>query len=252
VLGRLLILLVLGLALLWFLQWFRRTPSQQVANAVRKGLLWGGIGVLLLLTITGRLNLLFAAMAAAVPLIMRGVNMLRMLPAIQQVLRTLGIDSIPGSGSCSGGRGKTSSIRTRFLEMTLDHGSGDMDGLVLEGAFQGSLLSALELDKLLQLLRRCRREDGQSAALLEAYLDRTRGDEWREASTGGGRDTAPPESGPMNREEALAILGLDHGVDDKAVREAHRRLMQRLHPDRGGSDYLAAKINEAKRILLGD
>lgn len=250
-LGRLVILVVLGLALLWFLHWFRRTPSRQVARTLRKGFLWGGIGVLVLLTVTGRLNPLIAALAAAVPVVMRGANMLLMLPAIQQVLRMFGVQGIPGGSTRSGTAGKTSSIRTRFLEMTLDHASGDMDGLVLEGPFQGSLLSALEMDQLLELLRRCQSEDGRSAALLEAYMDRTRGEEWRETSSDDGRD-AVSDSGPMNRGEALAILGLDHGADDKAVREAHRRLMQRLHPDRGGSDYLAAKLNEAKRILLGD
>jgi DnaJ-domain-containing protein 1 len=135
--------------------------------------------------------------------------------------------------------------------MTLDHATGDMDGLVLEGVFQGRLLSTLELDQLLALLQRFRDEDGQSAALLEAYLDRTRGEDWRESAPGVGGGS-PQSSSPMNREEALAILGLRPGADDDAIREAHRRLIQRLHPDRGGSDYLAAKINEAKRFLLDE
>jgi DnaJ-domain-containing protein 1 len=135
--------------------------------------------------------------------------------------------------------------------MTLEHDSGDMDGLVLEGEYQGRLLSALELTELLSLLARCHAEDARSAALLEAYLDRTRGDEWRDAAPGPG-SRAAQAGGAMNREEALAVLGLEPGADDQAIREAHRRLMQRLHPDRGGSDYLAAKINEAKRLLLGD
>jgi hypothetical protein len=250
-LGRLLVLVLLGLALVWALHWFRRTPPEKVARVLRKAALWGGIGVVVLLALTGRLSPIFAALAAAVPLVLRLVNLVRMLPVIQQVMRTLGLGSIPlGGATGAGGKGKTSSIRTRFLEMTLDHASGDMDGLVLEGPYEGRLLSSLQLGQLLELQQRYRSQDAQSAALLEAYLDRSRGEAWREETAASG---GPPASdAPMNREEALAILGLDAGADRDAVREAHRRLMQRLHPDRGGSDYLAAKINEAKRVLLGE
>jgi hypothetical protein len=247
-LGRLLILVLLGLALLWFLHWFRRTPPQTVARVLRRGALWGAIGVLVVMAVTGRLNPVFAALAAAVPLVVRGLNLLRMLPAIQQLARMLGLTT--AAGAAAGATGKTSSIRTRFLEMTLDHDSGDMDGRVLDGPHGGRLLSSLELRELLDLHQHYRREDGQSAALLEAYLDRTRGEEWREASPADGEP--PGGAAPMNRDEALAILGLDAAAGEDAVRDAHRRLIQRLHPDRGGSDYLAAKINEAKRILLGD
>ena len=254
-LGRLVILVVLGLAVLWFLHWFRRTPSHQVASGLRRAALWGGIGLVVLLALTGRLNPLFAALAAAVPVMMRGLNLLRMLPAIQQVLRRLGLSGGAvggGAHAAAAGKGAASSIRTRFLEMTLDHASGDMDGLVLEGDLQGRLLSSLELGQLLELLERCRREDGQSAALLEAYLDRVRGEEWRDAAPNSGSSGAPLADVRMNRDEALAILGLDAGANGDQVRDAHRRLIQRLHPDRGGSDYLAAKINEAKRVLLND
>jgi hypothetical protein len=249
--GRLLVLVLLGLALVWVLHWFRRTPPEKVARALRKAALWGGIGVVVLLALTGRLSPIFAALAAAIPVVLRAVSLLRVLPAIQQVMRTLGLGGIPSAGaSGAGGKGKTSSIRTRFLEMTLDHASGDMDGLVLEGPYEGRLLSSLELGQLLELQQRYRSQDARSAALLEAYLDRARGEEWREgAATSGG---PPTSDAPMNREEALATLGLDAGADRDAIREAHRRLMQRLHPDRGGSDYLAAKINEAKRVLLGE
>lgn len=247
--GRLIILIALVAGVLWFLHWFRRTPSQQVTKVLRRALLYGGIGLLVLLAATGRLNPIFAAMAAAVPVVLRGINLLRVLPVIQQVMRSLGLSGLPGA-AVGGGGGQTSSIRTRFLEMTLDHASGDMDGLVMEGPSQGRRLSELDLEQLMDLLTLCRGGDAQSAAVLEAYLDRTRGDAWREHAQGEG--SAPPaSSADMTRDEALAILGLAKGADDDEIRAAHRRLMQRFHPDRGGSDYLAAKINEAKRLLLG-
>jgi hypothetical protein len=250
--GRLIILLAVLGALLWFLHWFQHTPPQRVAKVLRRSLLWAAIGLLVLLAATGRLNPLFAALAAAVPVIIRALSLLRALPLIQQVLRALGLSGFAGTkaGGSSGG-GRTSSIRTRFLEMTLDHASGEMDGLVLEGPLQGRRLSELDLEQLIGLLSLCRSADAQSAAVLEAYLDRSRGDDWREQEHRAG--SAQPTGGAeMTSEEALAILGLTKGASEKEIRVAHRRLMQRFHPDRGGSDYLAAKINEAKRLLLGD
>lgn len=251
--GRVLILGAVVIGLIWFLHWFRSTPSQRVANVLRKTALYGAIALVILLAVTGRLNPVFAAIAAAIPVVLRGINLLRMLPAIQQILRMLGVQGIPGiaSGANPGSAGRTSSIRTRFLEMTLDHESGDMDGLVLEGEYRGRRLSEMGLDQLLDLLRACRSQDAQSAAVLEAYLDRTHGDTWREGGENAGA-TVPPGESRMTREEALAILGLKEGVTHEQIRDAHRRLMQKLHPDRGGSDYLAAKINQAKRLLLGD
>jgi hypothetical protein len=247
--ARLILLAALVGGVLWFLRWFQRTPPERVARLVRRSLLYGGIGLLVLLAATGRLNPLLAAFAAAVPVILRAVNLLRALPLIQQVLHALGLS---GAAASAAPGGQTSSIRTRFLEMTLDHASGDMDGLVLEGPMQGRRLSELDLEQLLDLLTSCRSLDAQSASVLEAYLDRMRGDAWREHEQG--QSAAPPggASSEMTRDEALAILGLDKGASGEEIRDAHRRLMQRLHPDRGGSDYLAAKINAAKRLLLGE
>jgi len=253
-LARLILLGAVVCGLLWFQHWRRRTPPEQVAKSLRRAALYGAIGVVILLAATGRLNPVFVAIAAAVPLVIRGINLLQMLPAIQQILRTLGIQRIPSAaaGGNPGSTGPTSSIRTRFLAMTLDHDSGHMDGLVLEGDYQGRRLSELGLDPLLDLLAACRAGDPHSAAVLEAYLDRMHGETWRGRMGGGeGGSAAHPGESRMTRQEALAILGLRAGAGAEEIRDAHRRLMQKFHPDRGGSDYLAAKINEAKRLLLG-
>jgi hypothetical protein len=260
--GRLLLFLLAIAGLVWFLYWFRKTPSARVARRLRQGALWGGIGLVFFLALTGRLNPLFAAVAAAIPVVMRGINLLLMLPAIRQALRSLGLGGLAGGGiqgAATAGGGQTSAIRTRFLAMSLDHATGDLDGMVLEGEFQGRHLSSLSQAELFRLLDLCRLEDSQSAALLEAYLDRTQGAGWQAGAAGAGTDSAPGDGGvqtpggrAMNREEALAVLGLGPAATEDDIRAAHRRLMQRLHPDRGGSDYLAAKINEAKRVLLGD
>ena len=149
--------------------------------------------------------------------------------------------------------GQASEVETRFLRMTLDHDSGVMTGQIKEGRFAGRMLEDLELDDLIALWAECRVEDAQSAAVLEAYLDRTQGEAWREAAAqGGAGPRAPGAAGAMSREEAGEILGLEPGASRKAIHDAHRRLMQKVHPDHGGSNYLAAKINQAKALLLGE
>jgi hypothetical protein len=260
---RVLIVALLLLGIFWFLHWFRSTPSARVAWVLRKVGLWTLIGVLVLAVLTGRLNPIFAALAALVPATLRLLHLVQMLPALQRLLRALGV-GLPGTGGTFGGgtatagtgsgAAGTSSIRTRFIAMHLDHASGAMDGEVLEGPFTGRRLKDLGLDELLRMLEFYREADAQSAAVLEAYLDRERGAEWRDRDPGPGPGAGvsggSTGGGPMNEAEALAILGIDAAADATAIRDAHRRLMQKLHPDRGGSDYLAAKINEAKQVLL--
>jgi hypothetical protein len=259
--GRVIVLLILIAGLLWFLHWFRTRPAHQVAQTLRKAALWGAIAVLVIATLSGRLNPIFAAIAAMIPVAMRLLNMLRMLPMLQQLLQSLGIKvpgGIPGAGGApGGGTGSRSSIRTRYLDMTLDHGSGAMDGTIREGPFAGGRLSDLNLEQLLRMLELYQDSDQQSAAVLTAYLDREH-DDWRAsaeaagAAGGAGAGGGQAAARGMTRDDAWSILGLAPGADADAIRAAHRRLMQRLHPDRGGSDYLAAQINAAKDLLLGE
>ena len=147
--------------------------------------------------------------------------------------------------------GRTSTINTAFLRMELDHDSGNLDGAVIAGTFGGRRLGDMTIEELLRLHGECR-SDNASLRILEAYLDRVHGAAWRasakqEQATGG--DSSSGRA--MTREEAYAILGLSAGADDRAVKEAHRRLMASFHPDRGGSNYLAALINRARDLLLG-
>jgi hypothetical protein len=144
--------------------------------------------------------------------------------------------------------GQTSRVATEHLEVELDHDSGEIRGRVLKGAFAGRELEGLSPREIAALWDACRFDDPQSGQILEAYLDRRHPD-WREdvARAGGeARSTAA-----MTREEALRVLGLEGGASVAEIRRAHRELMLKVHPDRGGSAFLAAKINEAKDVLLG-
>jgi hypothetical protein len=142
--------------------------------------------------------------------------------------------------------GQTSRVRTAFLELELDHDSGAMHGTVLAGSRRGASLDDLPVETLAGLVGEF---DEESRALLVAYLDR-RDAGWREhaqADAPSGRSAA--SSGKMSQEEAYQILGLQPGVGADDIARAHRTLMKKLHPDQGGSTYLAARINEAKDVL---
>lgn len=259
--ARLLLLAVVAIAVGLFVYWFKNTPPKRVAETLRKVALWGAVALLILAAATGRLNPLFGLLGALLPAIVRVAQLAQLLPAIQRLLRSLGVSggvggtfggSQSGSVGGSGSSAKVSSIRTRYLEMRLDHATGAMEGQVLEGPFAGRPLRDLDLDAMLRMLELYRESESQSASLLETYLDRERDPNWRDRDHGGATGQTSASGGPMTESEACSILGLKPGSGADAVRDAHRRLMQKLHPDRGGSDYLAAKINEAKRVLLKD
>jgi hypothetical protein len=146
--------------------------------------------------------------------------------------------------------GQTSTVHSAFLEMVLDHDTGAMSGSVTSGQHAGQQLEAMSLDALLDLLNGCQ-SDPQSVQLLESFIDRVHGDDWRFAEAGpAGRSGGAMPGGSMSRVQALEILGLDANANEKSIREAHRRLMLANHPDRGGSTFLAAQINQAKEVLL--
>jgi hypothetical protein len=150
--------------------------------------------------------------------------------------------------------GRSSEVATPYLRMSLDHDTGAMTGTVLKGNFAGTRVEELGRAQLLALLRECRAADEDGGRLLEAYLDRAQSD-WRDdfatAGRSGDRSGGPhAATADMTVDEAHAVLGLAPGADATAIREAHHRLMKQLHPDHGGSDYLAGKINRARDVLL--
>jgi hypothetical protein len=146
--------------------------------------------------------------------------------------------------------GQGSEVTTRYLRMSLDHDTGELDGAVLGGVFQGRILSSMSLEELRSLAGEVS-ADADSLNVLAAYLDRVHGDAWRESADAHAGDRGEAPAGAMTRDEAYKVLGLAPGASEEQIREAHRKLMKLSHPDHGGSDYLASKINEAKDLLLG-
>jgi hypothetical protein len=241
----------LGMALLAGLivagRWFVNADPKTLAKALK----WTAgvvvVGIIVFLVATGRLGWAIMALPALLPWMARARAVHRAAKNFSRM-----------SGGIMGGGGRTSEVRTRFLRMTLEHDSGAMNGEVIEGPHAGRPLDDLSLADLLDLLNTCHLHDVQSAQVLETYLDRVHPD-WREraqaagaaAGNGNGAGAAAPVPGGMSREEAYQVLGLDPGASDEEIKAAHHRLIANLHPDHGGSTYLAAKINQAKDVLMG-
>jgi DnaJ domain len=144
---------------------------------------------------------------------------------------------------------RKSTARSAMVEMILDHDTGDLSGRILSGAMQGRLLASLSRPECASFYETLQSDDPEGARLLETYLDR-RFAGWRDAEQGQGDSSGRSRGGAMTRQEAYEILGLAPGAEAEAIVRAHRALMKKLHPDHGGSTALAARVNQAKDVLL--
>ncbi|MEH6580491.1 MAG: DnaJ domain-containing protein [Halioglobus sp.] len=211
-------------------------PHLRKAQYIKLGV---GVAVVVVigLTIAGKMHWLGAALTGLL------VAARQLLPTLVRLFPMLASFK---SRSASGG-GQHSTVETDILRMQLDHESGALEGDVLLGQYQGWHLTDMDKAQLQELMQYCQQSDQSSVQLLDSYLQqRFPGDTGFQQ--GPAQATA---SGPMNRKEALDALGLNENSSKDEIVAAHRKLMQKIHPDRGGNDYLAAKINQAKDILLG-
>jgi hypothetical protein len=218
------------LIILWALNGFSKANPKVMAKVFR---LSGGVVAVvgaLLLAVRGQIGL-------AIPIGAAGLGLLGWGP-----LRDVAF------GGVSGPAGRVSRVKAPFVEMELDHDSGKMAGHIVSGRYQGVTLDSLDVPSLITFMSEI---DAESSALIAAYLDR-RNPRWREHGDGGAAagQSHPPSGGKMTEQEAEQILGVAQGASADDVRRAHRLLMKKLHPDQGGSTYLAARVNEAKEVLL--
>jgi hypothetical protein len=223
--------LVILLLLMWAVNAFSKADPKQAARVLRA--IGGGAALLLAVFLLFR-----GEIGVAIPVGVFGLGL-------------LGWMSLPANFAARTQRstGQASRVRTAFLEMELDHDTGAMRGRVLAGSHQGASLDALDRATLLNLLGEF---DDDSRKLLATYLDR-REPGWREHAqhdAGAGRGARGASAGKMTEEEAYQILGITPGASTEEITRAHRSLMKKLHPDQGGTTYLAARINEAKDVLL--
>ncbi len=215
--------------------WTKASPKALSAHLMKIGATLAFVAAAVML-VTGRF-------AAAIPLAAIGLALLGRTGG--------GLSGLLGAWRGGPKAPRVSKVRSAWFEMALDHDSGAMSGQILAGPHAGASLDALGVPDLLALRAQL---DPQSLSLLEAYLDR-RAPAWREdgqsyAGRGSGAEPGRADRGAMTEEEAYEVLGLQPGADEAAVRSAHRTLMKRLHPDQGGSGYLAARVNQAKDVIL--
>jgi hypothetical protein len=218
------------LAALWGWSAYSRLRPAMRADVLRWGL--GGAAALLTvgLALARRIDLAAFTGAAAFSILKYG----RLGPI------TLGGGGVSGEN--------VSKVRSRYLAMTLDHDSGAVQGRVTSGRFAGRDLMDLGEMETRALIEEIA-ADADSITLLESWLDANRAG-WREyfeqTASGASETTAAADTDA----EAYAVLGLQPGATADEIRAAHRELMKGVHPDHGGSGYLAAKINEARDRLL--
>ena len=212
-------------------------PHKRRAEYIKLGL---GVAVAttLFLAATGRMNWIGAAFAGLLVVARQGLPLLlRLFP----MLAHLRNKSAPAAG-------QNSTVETALLRMEMDHDSGALEGEILQGDFKGWRLTNMDRQQLEEFFAYCSSEDADSLQMLDSYLQqRFPG----EAFAGQRQQSEPGTSNAMGRNEALAVLGLNDDATEEDITNAHRKLIQKLHPDRGGNDYLAAQINRAKDILLG-
>lgn len=243
--ARLILLAGIVFLLSLLLRAFLRASPAVVARTIKRGLI-GSVGILLIwLMASGRLSWLVPVIGGLVAVVVRMLPLIaRLAPALHR-LWTLKRSSMggPAQANCS-------VVEARFVRMRLDHDSGEMSGEVLEGVFAGRQINDLAMAEVVQLLQICLQQDEDSAALVKAYLDRIYGEDWQASAAKGGSGHEASGGDAMMIEEACQVLGVAPDASKQEIIEAHRRLIQRMHPDRGGTDYLAAKINQAKELLL--
>lgn len=222
-----------------------------------------GLGLVFLFAVGGR-AFVNASPGRLARIAAVGGSMAAAILGVFLTMRGLGAAGVPllmlglggfGAGLRGGGRrrstGRASRVETATVRMELDHDTGAMDGEVLRGPFAGRRLSQLARDEVEALWSEAQSEDPDGAAVLEAYLSHRFGA--RAEGRGGDRSGARGSTGSggvMSEAEALDILGLESGAGANEIQAAYKRLMAKLHPDRGGTDWLAAKLNQAKDLLL--
>jgi len=245
---RILIIIAACVALYFILRHLFRQNPQNFTRYFFLAFIGLFILTLLALAITGRLHWLFALLAGLLPWARRLLPILRLAPLLR-VLRSVGGMRSMGAGSSAG---HSSSVNSYFFKMVLNHDSGEIGGEVVKGEFKGRLLRQLSVHQLKRLLHECQADD-DSYALFGSYLSYRFGSDWQsqfDVENQGDKTSNKSAEKAMSSNEALDILDLVEPVTKADIIKAHRSMMQKFHPDRGGSNYLAAKINEAKECLL--
>ncbi|MFT5273704.1 MAG: hypothetical protein ACI9J2_000220 [Saprospiraceae bacterium] len=211
------------IAIMAFIGWYSKADDRQRNDSVKNILLYGVGIALLLLVITGKIPVLFALISAVIPF-------------YRKIMTFKGLFQLFGRSL-----GPTK-LTTQWLIVQYDFSNKGLDATVIQGEFEGKKLSQLNIEQLALLLEACK-QDFQSRTAIHAFMAMRNSHEAPKSNT-------LNESGALSKQQAYEILGIESNANEEDIKSAHKRLMQKLHPDRGGSNYLAAQINAAKDTLL--
>lgn len=229
------ILIAVTVFMLWR-RWKKLESEQAKREFFYRGLVFGLIAVIIGLAVYGRidaLGALFASLLLSIKFIIAfGI---RHFPIVARVY-----------GVTDGfGLGKTRTLKTPWLEIRVDFSTGKLSGMVLQGEFAERALDELTETELKKLLKDCH-QDSRSSYFIHSYINQRFN---KSAGNDGNSAAQPPSSSAMSEQEALEVLGLEGVPSADDIKRAHKKLMQKLHPDRGGNDFLASLLNRARDRL---
>ena len=225
-------------------RWYATADTKTLLTVLKWVLIGTVVSAVLFFIISGRLAWALAALPALLPWFFRLRAVARAAKTFARMRQSNGAGAAGASGS--------SDLETQYLRMRLDHETGLLSGEVINGPYKGHHLDDMGIADLINLWQQCDRDDPESGRVVATYLDRVHPD-WRKGGAGSSESEGRAgSSGIMDRAQALQVLGLTEGATASNVKDAHRRLIAGMHPDHGGSDFLAAQINQAKDVLLGD
>ena len=239
---------VLGIAILVGLalaaRWYISASPQSILRVFKWTAIIGCLAVIVVIILTRQLTWAAFMLPVLIPWLLRARQASRMAKNWSRMASA-------SQGASGMAPGQTSEIETRYLRMYLAHDSGEMNGDVILGQYSGKTLRSLSFEELIILLGEVK-EDNHSMQVLIAYIERYHEESWRDSkhATEDVNAELDMANGSMTISEAYKVLGLEEGANLDSIKEAHRRLMSKLHPDHGGSTYLATKLNEAKDLLL--
>lgn len=222
-----------------FLIWrrWRKLPTSQAKRKFSfQAIVSGLLVVIVLLAISGRIHPLGAVFAALVPLVKVGLNLLiRYFPLFAQLY--------------GANYAKPRTLNTEDISVEINFATGAVTGKVLQGKYADKSLEELSESEISELLSYCQGRSKKSAYLLQLYIAQRfrRADGTQQSS-----QSNSANNGSLSKEEAAEILGVGADADKTEVTKAHRLLIGKVHPDKGGNDYLASLLNRARDRLIDE
>lgn len=241
---RLILALICLTVLFYFYKKIKKSPPEQRKKTIISVAVYTVIGLVLLAAFTGRLHW-FGIIPAAIAGVMRfGVGRFVQLMPIFNFLR-------------ANADIKNPEFATPNLCVEWNVKTGEIRGKVLMGEFADKELHALTDIQLEQLLETYKADDKKSYYILKFFIQKSRHGAHGESAQGRSYNNthddhsySPSNTEQLTTKEAYDILGITKDASKKEVNSAYKRLMQKLHPDRGGNPYLASRVNLARDHVL--